>query len=87
MEMILLGSKKLNFTNNQGESVKGTQVFVSFEEEGVEGQRTDTLFFRDGFELPNFKPGMTIDVVFNRKGKPVQVVATSASQRINLGKQ
>ncbi len=86
MEMILLGYKNLDFTNKEGELVKGTQAFVSFAEEGVEGKRADKLFFRDGLELPNLKPGMTIDVVFNRKGKPEQVTVASASQRINLGK-
>lgn len=87
MQMILLGYKHLDFTNDKGETVKGTQAFVSFTEDGVEGQRTDKLFFKEGFELPDLKPGMTLDVVFNRKGKAEQVVAAPASQRLNLGKQ
>lgn len=55
MNMILLGYKLLDFESN-GERVKGTQVFVALQEEGVKGQITDKMFFRDGFELPDLTP-------------------------------
>lgn len=45
MKMELVGYKSLDFESN-GERVKGTQAFVAFEEEGIEGKRTDKLFFR-----------------------------------------
>ena len=73
MLMYLLGIKFLNFESN-GEQVKGTQAFVSYTEDGVMGQRTDKLFFRDGFELPDdLKPGMTLEVAFNHRAKPYNV--------------
>ena len=43
MKMELVGYKSLDFESN-GERVKGTQAFIAFEEEGVEGKRTDKLF-------------------------------------------
>lgn len=86
MFMYLLGNKDLDFVSN-GERVKGTQLFVSYPEDGVTGQRTDKLFFKDGFELPNLQPGMTLDIVFNHRGKPERVTVASNSQRINLSKQ
>lgn len=86
MNMILLGYKLLDFESN-GERVKGTQAFVAFQEDGVTGQRTDKLFFRDGFELPELTPGVTLDVAFNHRGKPEKVTAAQTSQRLNLGKQ
>ena len=82
MKMELVGYKSLDFESN-GERVKGTQAFIAFEEEGVEGKRTDKLFFRDGFELP----GMTLEVAFNRKGKPESVTIAQTAQRLNIGKQ
>lgn len=85
MNMTLLGYKLLDFDSN-GERVKGTQAFVACPEDGVTGQRTDKLFFRDGFELPELQPGMTLDLVYNRRGKPEKVTAVPTSQRINLGK-
>ena len=88
MYMELAGYKILDFESN-GEQVKGTQAFVLFKEDDDDlvGRRTDRLFFKNGFELPDFKPGMTLDVEFNRKGKPVKVTAVSASQRLNISKQ
>ena len=85
MPMILLGYKLLDFMSNGG-PVKGTQLFVGFTEDGVVGQRTDKLFLRDGFELPELQPGMTLEVTFNRHGKPEKVTAVAA-QRLSLGKQ
>lgn len=86
MFMILLGLKLLDFESN-GNRVQGTQAFVAHEEDGVIGQRTDKLFFKDGFELPDLKPGMTLEVAFNRRGKPEKVTVASAPQRLNLSKQ
>lgn len=87
MLMYLLGMKHLDFESN-GERVKGIQAFVSHTEDGVIGQRTDKLFFKDGFELPDdLKPGMTLDVAFNHRGKPEKVTVAQTSQRLSLGKQ
>ncbi len=87
MLMCLLGLKSLDFESN-GERVKGTQAFVSYDEDGVVGQRTDKLFFKDGFELPDsLKPGVTLEVAFNHRGKPEKVMVAPAPQRLNLGKQ
>ncbi len=87
MLMNLLGVKALDF-ESEGERIKGLQAFVAYEEDGVVGQRTDKLFFKDGFELPDgLKPGMTLDVMFNRRGKPDKVTVAQTAQRLNLGKQ
>lgn len=83
----LLGYKLLDFTNDRGELVKGTQAFVSFQEDGVVGQRTDKLFFKDGMAIPELTPGMTLDVTYNRKGKPEKVTAVETTQRLNLNKR
>lgn len=87
MLVYLLGYKLLDFTNDRGESVKGTQAFVSFQEDGVTGQRTDKLFFKDGMVIPELTPGMTLDVAYNRKGKPEKVTAVETPQRLNLNKR
>ena len=80
MLMTLLGLKSLDFESN-GERIKGIQGFVSYPEDGVTGQRTDKLYFKDGFELPDdLKPGMTIDVLFNHRGKPEKVALVDILQ-------
>lgn len=87
MQMTLLGQKALDFESN-GERIKGLQAFVSYKEEGVEGYRTDKLFFKEGFELPDdLKPGVTLEVAFNHRGKPEKVTVAQTAQRLNLGKQ
>lgn len=70
---ILLGYRKLDFTTDDGNAVKGTQLFVRFPEDGVTGEMCDKLFVRDGVELPALTPGMTLDISFNRKGKVAAV--------------
>lgn len=67
--------------------MKGTQLFVAAQEDGVIGQCADKLFFKDGMELPELTPGMTLDVTYNRKGKPIKVAAAPTTQRLNLNKQ
>jgi len=87
MVVYLLGYKPLDFTNNRGELVKGTQVFVAFQEDGVVGRQVDKLFFKDGMELPKLNPGMTLNVTYNRKGKPVSCTVESTPQRLNIDKK
>lgn len=87
MLMYILGMKPLDFESN-GDRIKGTQLFVSYAEDGVIGQRADKLFLKDGFELPDdLKPGVTLEVAFNHRGKPEKVTVAQTTQRLNLGKQ
>jgi hypothetical protein len=66
----LLGARELDFKSGDGTAVKGSQLYVSFPEDGVVGEMTDKLFLRDGFTLPACKPGDMLAITFNRKGKP-----------------
>lgn len=70
MQAKLLGVMKVNFTNNQNESVQGTNLFVAFQDENVEGLRAEKFFLKDNIALPkNTKINDVIDIVFNFKGK------------------
>lgn len=71
----LLGFRELDFKSDRGEAIKGTQLFVGFDENGVTGQAVDKLFVRDGLDLPELTPGMVLDVQYNRKGRVVAVKA------------
>ena len=79
MIMTLKGYRKLDFTTDDGNVIKGNQLFVSFPEDGVTGEMTDKLFIQDGMELPALAPGMSLDVTFNRRGKVVAVKAAAAT--------
>lgn len=79
MEMKLIGFRKLDFTTEDG-AVKGHQLFIGNEEEGVTGLMTDKVFIREGMALPALSVGMTLDVEFNRRGKVVAVKAAAPAK-------
>jgi hypothetical protein len=61
--------------------VQGVQAFVAYDEAGVTGQRTDKMFFREGFPLPELAPGMLLDITFNNRGKPERVEVINAEPK------
>ena len=66
----LHGVRPLDFTAQDGKQVRGTQLFISFEEQGVTGHATDKLFVRQDIELPKkMQVGKDLDIYFDRKGK------------------
>lgn len=70
MQAKLLGVMKVGFTNAQNEEVKGCNVFVAFQDENVDGLRTEKFFLKDNIALPKeTKINDVIDIVFNFKGK------------------
>lgn len=70
MQAKLLGVMKVNFTNNQNETVQGNNIFVAFQDENVEGLRCEKFFLKDNIALPkDTKINDVIDIVFNFKGK------------------
>lgn len=78
MLMKLEGFQKLDFTSDDGNPIKGHQLFMTWEEDGVSGRMAGKQFIRDGMELPALTVGMALDVEFNRKGKVAAVKAASS---------
>ena len=52
MKAKILGVQKVGFTNNNGEVISGTNIFVAFPDENVEGVRTEKFWLKDGINLP-----------------------------------
>ncbi|MBP3593082.1 MAG: hypothetical protein J6J44_01015 [Lachnospiraceae bacterium] len=69
MKAKLLGVQPINFTNTQGETINGINIFCAFSDENVEGCRTEKFFLKDGIKLADCKINDTIDISFNMKGK------------------
>lgn len=70
MQAKLLGVMKVNFTNNLNEAVQGTNLFVAFQDENVDGLRCEKFFLKDNITLPkDTKINDVIDISFNYKGK------------------
>ena len=67
MKAKLVGVQDIHFTNNSGEEISGTNIFCAFQDENVEGLRTEKFFIKDGIALP--KDTKLNDISFNMKGK------------------
>ena len=75
MKMQIFGIQKIQFTDNSGKEVKGTNIFCGFPEENTEGYRTEKFFLREGIALPkDTKINDTIDISFNMKGKVESII-------------
>lgn len=74
----LVGFRKLDFLDDKGTPVKGTQLFTTYPEDGVTGEMCGKTFIREGMELPPLSVGMVLDITFNRKGKVAAVKAAPA---------
>lgn len=60
----------VNFKGNNGEEISGTNLFVAFNDENVEGVRTEKFFVKDNISLPeNIKINCNLNIEFNYKGK------------------
>jgi hypothetical protein len=71
MKVKLFGVQDVNFTNANGETINGTNIFVGFSDENVEGLRTEKFFIKDSVPFPaeNVKINSTLELSFNHKGK------------------
>ena len=69
-KVTVFGKKKLDFLSKDGNQVKGTNVFVAFEANGVDGLQTDKLFLSDTkFGSVDIVVGADYEVTYNRYGK------------------
>ena len=70
MHANLIGVQPLSFTNTSGETINGTNIFVAFKDEKVQGLRTEKFFMKENINLPkDTKLNDTLDLAFNHKGK------------------
>lgn len=83
MQSVLHGIQKVDFVNDQGERIQGTKLFLSYRDEKVVGQKTDKLFLKVGYQLPQgLVPGAVLDMSFdiNKHLDKIQVVSTPATK-------
>lgn len=65
----LVGIQPVNFTNGNGETIKGTNIYTAFKDENVEGLRTEKFFLKPEIKIPNVAINTDITLSFNMKGK------------------
>lgn len=70
MQARLLGVQNLHFNNENGDLVKGDNIFVAFKDENIQGMRTERFFVKEEIGLPEgVKINDVIDISFKFKGK------------------
>lgn len=70
MRVKVLGVQDIHFTNNSGETINGTNLFIAFNDENCKGLKTDKVFVREGITLPkDLKLQGELHLYFNYKGK------------------
>lgn len=70
MQAKLLGIQSISFINNKGESISGTNIFLTFPDENVEGLRTEKFFLKKEIKLPkDTKLNDILNLLFNHKGR------------------
>lgn len=83
MQQYLCGYKHIDFVPDGGKPVKGTKLYTVYPdpEAGVVGQFCEALYVPDGFSLPKLEPGQTLDIVYNRRGKPVSISVVEPARK------
>lgn len=70
MRLVLIGIQSISFTNNNGEEIKGHNLYVTYPDENVQGLKADKIFLKENIKLPQgIKLNQEIDAVFNMRGK------------------
>ena len=70
MKVKLFGIQDVNFISATGGTISGTNIFVGFADENVEGLKTERFFIKNSIPLPdNVKINGTLELSFNHKGK------------------
>lgn len=66
----LLGMAELDFTSGNGEKIQGCNLFVSYQDENVVGEKTDKFYVKKEIKMPEqIKIGDELNIFFNSKGK------------------
>lgn len=73
----IVGMKDVNFETKEGQRMTGTKIYVTCEDEKVDGLMTDSFFLtQEKFpHAGDFHVGDDIIVYYNRYGKPDSIVA------------
>ncbi len=65
-----IGYQQLDFTSPNGEHIKGANLYVSYLDENVTGEKTEKFFVKPEIKFPEqLKIGMQMNLSFNHKGK------------------
>ena len=65
----LLGRMELDFKSKDGNTIKGTNLYIAFKSNNVEGLKADKVFVKPEIQMPNVNVGDELDLSFDMNGK------------------
>lgn len=73
----VVGTRNVDFTDNNGNRILGLNVYVTRKEEGVIGNMSDKIFIGQGaqFEIPVFELDTEYDFIYDGFGRRQSLVA------------
>ena len=75
MQMKLLGFMPMDFESQNGERIKGMNIFTAFKQDNVQGLCTSKFFLREDIVLPEgTKINDLLEVSFTNRGKIDSIV-------------
>jgi hypothetical protein len=70
MVVQVIGRQTLDFTTKEGQLIKGTNLYVAYKKDSVEGLMADKIFVRDEISIPKeLKMNDKLDISFDNRGK------------------
>lgn len=70
----LIGVQPVNFTNNNGETICGTNIWVAYSDENLTvGLKAQKFFLKKEIQLPEVKPNDNLRLTFDMKGRVTSV--------------
>lgn len=72
-EFVVIGIQNINFKNNDGVSVIGTNLFLGFKDENAIGLKAQKFFLKEDFKLPDIKPNDKLRLTFDMKGRIIEI--------------
>lgn len=74
MKARIIGIEEINFKNQVGEVISGTNIFIAYEHPNTEGLRCDKVFLKEEVKLADdIKPNELVEIYFNMRGKAEKV--------------
>lgn len=69
-----IGGQVVQFTANNGDEIKGMNIYTAYEAPNVVGKKADKFFIKDDFPFPeNAKVGDILNVDFSPTGRILSV--------------
>lgn len=69
MKAFLKGYSEVNFKTDRGDHIEGLNLYVSYEDNNVIGEKCERFFVNKDIAIPNLNVGDSLNLFFNHRGK------------------